>query len=121
MCLEIMAHLVIISERRLLGGGQGFLGAGQGISVCTVFRGRSGCILALWPAPFFSANILWSHEDLLLRVSYFLKSCHTRVFVGVTQFHGMEKLAVIPDVAACGSRLSSPTNTSAGNSTPVLL
>lgn len=51
MCLEIIAHLVIISERRLLGG-QGFLGAGQDISVCTVFRGRSGCILALWPAPF---------------------------------------------------------------------
>ena len=39
MCLEIMAHLVIISERRLLGGGAGIPGCWSGhLSLYSVQR-----------------------------------------------------------------------------------
>lgn len=76
--LEVTAQLVTVCERQLLvkggGGGWTLLSAGQGVSVCKVFRGRSGGILAPRSAPFIPANVLWSQEHCLLRVSHIFPS-----------------------------------------------
>lgn len=101
--------------------GTEFLGAGQGSPGLKVLRGTAGCILAPWSVPSFQLTTS-GLMNIYLRASHiFLKFYHTHDFVGAAQLHGVERLAVIPNVIACSSRLPSSTNTSAGNSIPTLL
>lgn len=61
-------------------------GPGTSFCLCVKCSASSSCILAPQPAPFFPANIVWSHEDLLSEgISFFSKSHHIHDFVGTAQ------------------------------------